>query len=508
VTRARVAVCVVVAAVASALVAAPTASAADAVVLVSGFTSSNPFTTSAPECAGTEGEAWTTVAPTLKAAGLTVFTAPEGPGATPPAPCSGGGPLPPSDAFIDTQGDLDTNGRALARFVAFLRDAYGVTSVQFVGHSDGGLWSRSAIAQADAYAGVRVLSLNTVASPHTGSFVADAAMLAQSIDCVVPDRRTAQACRSLTSAARLISSLGGPTAIAELTYTYMGTWAASQPFGGCPVTVLDGTAFVVPGPVSQIPRYYNPSDGVVGQASALAQASRSQAGGIIPAPGFRRVIFGGTYDAVHTGVLSFAGQPTELSLQPLADRLLTAVRDGAHSTETCNGAPAPGGANEPVKYGLALRTVRASSRSGRLPPQPAGDILGGPRGMQARCGARSMIGDSPPGIPQFVIAPIGRCTRTIKVTGGTALLLRRDPRRRVDLTADGRRITVKMTGRPVDSFEVEVGRARAGKLSWRRLHVDGHGHARLPRGGAYAIVRVVARAEGEQLRYASAVLAT
>jgi len=119
-----------------------------------------------------------------------------------------------------------------------------------------------------------------------------------------------------------------------------------------------------------------------------------------------------------------------------------------------------------------------------------------------------MLGDNPPGIPQFVIARIGRCTRPIKVTGGTALLLRRNPRRRVDLTADGRRITVKLSGRPVDSFELEVGRTRAGKLSWRRLHVGGHGRARLPGGGAFAIVRVVVRAEGEQLRYASAVLAT
>ena len=82
--HASVALCVLVAAVASALAAAPAASAADAVVLVSGFTSTNPFTTSAPECAGMEGEAWTTAAPTLKAAGLIVFTAPEGPGATPP----------------------------------------------------------------------------------------------------------------------------------------------------------------------------------------------------------------------------------------------------------------------------------------------------------------------------------------------------------------------------------------------------------------------------------------
>src|SRR3954453_18698528 len=147
-------------------------------------------------------------------------------------------------------------------------------------------------------------------------------MLAQSIDCGVPDRRTAHACRSLTSAARLISTLGGRTAIAELTYTYMGTWGARQPFGGCPVTVLDGTAFAVPAPVSEVPPYYNTSDGVVGQASALAQPSRSQAGGIIPPPGSRRLVGGARYDAVHTGALSFAGQPTDLSLQPLANRLL------------------------------------------------------------------------------------------------------------------------------------------------------------------------------------------
>ena len=58
------------------------------------------------------------------------------------------------------------------------------------------------------------------------------------------------------------------------------------------------------------------------------------------------------------------------------------------------------------------------------------------------------------------------------------------------------------------SFEVELGKSRGGKLSWRRLHVNGRVRARLPGGGPFAIVRVIARAEGEELRYASAVLAT
>src|SRR5215213_2957538 len=101
------------------LAAAAPASAADAVVLVSGFTTSTPFSTSAAACAGQEGSTWSpNVAPALKGAGLLVFTAPEGEGAKAPAPCVGAGqPAPPASATIDTGGDADTNGRALASFL-------------------------------------------------------------------------------------------------------------------------------------------------------------------------------------------------------------------------------------------------------------------------------------------------------------------------------------------------------------------------------------------------------
>src|SRR4051812_25746019 len=87
-----------------ALVAAAPASATNAVVLVSGFTTSTPFSTSAPSCAGQEGSTWSVnVAPALKAAGQTVFTAPEGEGAKAPAPCAGQGQaVPPASATIDT----------------------------------------------------------------------------------------------------------------------------------------------------------------------------------------------------------------------------------------------------------------------------------------------------------------------------------------------------------------------------------------------------------------------
>jgi hypothetical protein len=123
-----------------------------AVVLVSGFNTTTPFTSSDPSCAGREGATWsapTGPAAALKRAGYTVFTAPAArAGGSPGAPCAGGGPAPPASATIDSNnGGLDANGRALLRFLAFLRSGYGLTRVQLVGHSDGGMWSRAAITQ-------------------------------------------------------------------------------------------------------------------------------------------------------------------------------------------------------------------------------------------------------------------------------------------------------------------------------------------------------------------------
>src|SRR5688572_29627347 len=119
--------------VAAAFAVAPaSASAVNAVVLVSGFTTSTPFSTSDPSCLGKEGDTWNVaVAPPLNQPAQLVFTAPEADGTTPPAPCVGPGqPAPPASTTIDTGGDVDANGRALASLLAFLRDNYSVTTVQ------------------------------------------------------------------------------------------------------------------------------------------------------------------------------------------------------------------------------------------------------------------------------------------------------------------------------------------------------------------------------------------
>lgn len=469
----------------------------EAVILVSGFTSTSPFTTTVPECAGQEGGTFSpTVAPTLKAAGLQVFTAPESPRGAPPANCTGPGqPTPPADATIDTEGDIDANGEALARFVAFLRDSYGVTSVQFIGHSDGGLWSRSAISHSAAYAGVLVRSLNTVATPHTGSPAADGGEQVLGVDCNVPDRRTKSTCKTVQGEDELLFALAGDTGIAELTSTFLTSWGAQQPFGDCPVTTLAGDAYSIPATSRQVPNYYNPSDGVVGFASAHAQASRNLAGAQIPAPGFRRLINGGTVDAVHISLLSINGLPSELSLQSLADRLLQAVQEGATNDIPCNGAPRPRTAGKPETTTLPLATIVASSKAGRLPPLRTGDQITAPRGTDVRCGGRSLVGPVPPGIPQVYLVPVAPCRRSPTVSGGTALLLKRDQLRDAKVTIRSPRdVQVSIVGKAPRSFEVEV---RSG-TRWRRLRLDGRGRGHLSGSNAYAVLRVSADAEGDQ----------
>ncbi|MBK5117678.1 MAG: hypothetical protein JJE23_12260, partial [Thermoleophilia bacterium] len=137
----------------------------EAVVLVSGFNTASPFSTPAPECVGKQGEGWDTsggIPPALRAAGMDVFTAPvanAGKSAPPSCPAAGA-PLPnPKTMVINSNGDIDLNGAALARFLGFLGEKYGVTDVHLVGHSDGGLWIRSALTRNGAYAGISVSSL-------------------------------------------------------------------------------------------------------------------------------------------------------------------------------------------------------------------------------------------------------------------------------------------------------------------------------------------------------------
>ncbi len=173
---------------------APAATSTFAVVLVSGFNTSTPFSTPACPTSG-RGSTWdqaTGPATTLTAAGLPVFTAPVANGnAAPPASCLGGQtPDIPSggSTVIDSNGELAANQQALVTFLQFLNQSYGITHVAIVGHSDGGLWSRAAITQLnDDGSPITVDSLTTVGTPHTGSFGADLAVAIGSDGCSCAD---------------------------------------------------------------------------------------------------------------------------------------------------------------------------------------------------------------------------------------------------------------------------------------------------------------------------------
>lgn len=75
--------------------------------------------------------------------------------------------------------------------------------MQIVAHSDGGLWSRSAITQDDAYQGVEIRSLTTLGTPHTGSFLADLAISVKDGKCDLSNRIERDICEGLRDVADL-----------------------------------------------------------------------------------------------------------------------------------------------------------------------------------------------------------------------------------------------------------------------------------------------------------------
>jgi len=482
------------------LATAGAAQATNAVVLVSGFTTSTPFSTSDPSCKGKEGDTWSVnVAPALKQANLTVFTAPEGEGAKAPAPCVGPGQkAPPASATIDTGGDVDTNGRALASFLAFLRDNYSVTTVQLVGHSDGGIWSRSAITQSSAYAnGLTVQSLTTLGTPHTGSFAADLIEALNGATCDFSNQIVEFVCNTFEDVLSVMSDELGPTAISELTNTYMTTWNPKQAIGSCAVTVIAGDHVNVPVIGSLLPYYYNRSDGVVGQASALAQGSTSLEFSPIPAPAFTTLVNGGTFDVVHSASLSFLSKNDLLNQAAITAVVLDAVRAGAKAAVPCNG-----GSALKVRPPDALAVpLRSAILVGKGTEERRGDILVARRSVKVTCGGRALTGG---GTRTVHIIPLAECRGRVAAGGGRAVILRSDPQRRVNLRLSGSTLTVSMAGDPVASLTAQV---RSGER-WRTLKLDGKGRATLPRADAVTTVRVLCGpTRGAKLEWATATLA-
>jgi len=484
-------------------------------VLVSGFTTSTPFSTPAPSCLGNEGDTWSvSIAPVLKAAGFAVFTAPEGPNSdggaagNAPAPCLGPGQAaPPSNVTINTGGEVDQNGQRLGRFLEFLHTNYAVADVQLVGHSDGGIWSRSAITQWANYPGVTITSLTTLGSPHEGSFVADLALGVDGLDCSSTSNPIIKVlCDGVQDVEQIIAQELGPTALSELTSSFMATWNTTQTIGSCPVTAIAGTAAQVPYIGTLLPFYYNPSDGVVGQSSALATPSRLLDLQPVDPPNIPGLIDGGTFPVVHSESLSFISPDTLLNQASISAAVQKAVTNAAN-TASCTAAPAQALAHvaqsasgppppKPVTLGLDPISLDGNVTARKLPPTQRGDIVVGKRGVRVSCGNRVYVDRRALGFAKAVLAPVPTCRRSLDVSGGRALMLRRDRRHRVDLHVDGRRISVHVRHGPVQKLETQVSTGGA----YRSLPLDRRGHGTLPPDDNGTRVRVLLTIRRERPR--------
>jgi triacylglycerol lipase len=464
---------VVVLAVVFALAMPAAAFASSAVVLVSGFDTATPFSVPLASCAAQAGPTWgaaTGSAASLRASGEQVFTAPvANAGGSPGQPCTApGGAVPPAADVIDSNGEVDANGAALMGFLQFLSSNYGVTSVSLVGHSDGGLWSRSAITQLRAAnAGPTVQSLTTLGTPHTGSFGADLAELVVDGRCQATDPTEQLVCQALLSVVQDLATDLGPTTLRELTSSFMEGWNPQQRIG-CPVSVAAGTFVNVPYIGSLLPQYYNPSDGIVGQASALGQASTSLDGQPIPGSGIPQITQIGSFPVVHSGSLTFLGTDNTLTNDAaVGAAVVKAVQAGA------TGAPCstPGLAvATPRPLPLTVRVSRpftafgVADRRGRVARPRGGEVAFLLRGASIRCRGHVLASVPLLGSRRVRVAVV-RCGGALHAHG-RVLLLGRDPRRRTLMVTRRERIlTVRVHGPALRQLRVSVrihGR-------WRRL---------------------------------------
>lgn len=509
----------VLAALAFAASAAAAPSYPEAVVLVSGFDTKTPFTTPSPGCDGKEGEAWdapTGVAAALKAGGKKVFTAPVRQGGTNGLPsCNPEGPAPPLTDYVDSNGDLEANGRALASLISFLHAEYGVQRVNLVGHSDGGLWSRSAITQDGAYEGVSILSLTTLGTPHTGSFVADLAVDVEGAKCNTESETLKLLCLAFRSSVEAIVDDLGQATTEELTNDYLATWNPKQRIGSCPVTGIAGTFVNLP----YIPfTYYDPSDGLVGEASALNRGADDIYLHEIPAAPIPNFHVGGTYPVVHGASMKLLSTHTLLNTQEISDKVNEIVSAASPTGPTCNLAPSTGPPSAaaaasraaptawPAAQRLPLTRLLAPNRRGLLPAPGREDAALVRAGAVLSCGGRPVATEPLLGENRLRIGHLLGCHRRLSVRGGGrrgALLIHRDPRAAAFLKLRGDRVHLWVPG----TTPAAVRLLASGRHGWRPVPLNADGSGTLSHRAKRTSLRVrVASRSGGPVWTATAVL--
>jgi hypothetical protein len=489
-----------------------------AVVLVSGFNTSTPFSTPACPTSG-RGSTWdeaTGPAPAIAAEGYAVFTAPVANGGqAPPASCLGGmGPDIPSGGsmVINSNGELAANQQALVNFLTFLHQNYGITTVALVGHSDGGLWSRAAISQLiSAGSPVTVASLTTVGTPHTGSFGADLAMAVNAAggSCQdLTDPIEQDVCNAAYAAVQVIFENLGQDVIEELSSSWLSQWNPTTSIN-CAVTTLGGNHV---GWDLGVGTYYSANDGIVGQASALNQGtwipwvSAAPFTPVAPPGGLPQL-----YDAVHSESLSFLSPNWELNTPALAAAVAATVQNAppgpcASATSALRrralrapAATAPATASaaaKPVTVEVPLH-ARDAVRNGSLHQLHTGDGILLLKGASVRCDGRKM-----PAVPllgsQRVRLVVGACRSELTVRG-RALRLTQTPAK-LHLTRSGKTLRYRLTGPPLKRVNVQV------RTDGRWRTVRG-GHVTVPTRDHKPAIRVTAIAPNGRTVHAATKIA-
>lgn len=252
--------------------------ASQAVVIVSGGDATSPFTTPDQACATglAAGNTDTALRDYLLRQGYTVYTSPAMAGRGPVVDQAGFGPFGqcpitlPENMTVDSTGSIDLAGEHLARFLNYLHTEKGVTDIDLVGHSMGGLFSRSAIRVLQSTnSPVHIRSLTTLGTPWQGSYLSDYANgIVPLSDCLGDGLCEAAMKGMADEVKRLVSGAGREVNQAYL----MGKdgWNEHQTgvLDNIPVTLIAGNRFTKTGTTN--PAVW-PNDGLVALQSALAK---------------------------------------------------------------------------------------------------------------------------------------------------------------------------------------------------------------------------------------------
>lgn len=248
-----------------------------AVVIVSGGDATSPFTTPDQACATglAAGNTDTAIREYLLKRGYRVFTSPAMAGRGQVVDQTGFGPFGacpntlPDNMTVDSTGSIDTAGEHLARFLTYLHTDKGVDGVDLIGHSMGGLYSRSAIrVLTTTHSPVHIRSLTTIGTPWQGSYLSDYANDAIPLSDCAGDQFCEHAMKDFRiEVSRLVSGSGREANQAYL----MGKdgWNQSQAgvLDKVPVVLIGGKRFTESG---QVQPMVWPNDGLVALRSALA----------------------------------------------------------------------------------------------------------------------------------------------------------------------------------------------------------------------------------------------